>query len=96
MASAEREPITERGPGAEPLVMGSGVLKLNTFCVVIFLKCRKASMFMSCFMVINGSCSTNMCIYLNTADDGEATQLRVIQCDRPMATASGHVMWQLF
>ena len=34
------------------------------FCVVICLKWRKAAMFMSCFMVINGSCSTNMCAFI--------------------------------
>ena len=50
MASAEREPIMgvwelcpQRGPGAEPLVRGSGgeaPLKLNAFGVVICLKWR--------------------------------------------------------
>ena len=52
MASAVRELITEvwglchqRDPVAEPLVRRSGGkagLKLNTFCVVIYLKCHTA------------------------------------------------------
>ena len=61
MASAEREPILgvwglcpQRGPGAEPLVRGSGgeaPLKLNAFvCCYVY----------ELFIVINGSCSTNM------------------------------------
>ena len=63
MASTECEPITgvwglcpQRGPGAEPLVRGSGgaPLKLNTF-----LCCHMPEMAQSCyvyelFMVING------------------------------------------
>ena len=78
MASAKREPITgvwglcpQRGPGAEPLVEGSGgegPLKLNAFfCVVICLKRRKSAMFMSCFKVIQcdramSTASASICV----------------------------------
>ena len=70
MASAEREPIMgvwglcpQRGPGAEPLVRGSGGRSPPE--AERFWCCHMSEMALNCyvyelFIVINGSCSTNM------------------------------------
>ena len=55
----------QRGPGAEPLVRGQGgeaPLKLNAFwCCYMSEMALNCYVYMSCFMVNYGSCSTNMC-----------------------------------
>jgi len=68
MASAEREPIMgvwglcpQRGPGAEPLVRGRSPPEAEHFLVLLYVWNGAKLQCLSCFMVINGSCSTNMC-----------------------------------
>ena len=75
MASAEREPIMgvwglcpQRGPGAEPprgRAPGQGVRGRSPPEAERFWCCHMSEMALNCyvyelFMVINGSCSTNM------------------------------------
>jgi len=70
MASVESDPITrvwglcpKWGPWADPLVRGAKPFPPETehFLCCHIPEMAQAAMFMSCFMVINGSCSTNMC-----------------------------------